>query len=1477
MAAIWRVLRIVVLVIVSSVLLVLTAAWVVSQTSWGRARALEFAERIVKSRINGTITAASIAPSSDLFTGVELIDVNVWGPGPDSVLILHVDRVHVAYRLLSFLKKSVELSRVTLHGPDFVLERLPGDTLWNVQRLALDTMPPAAAGEGPATLIEFRNATIVDGRFVVRQAVEGEPGTWAVIDATDAGPVRVFRFEGMNATLPRVRISSPDEPGIFVEVESLPAVAHIMEEPLRVQDARGTVTFLDSLLHLDLSRVQLPNSLASVRGTVTVGHETILDLEGYAEPLVLRDVRWAEPRIPEWGQLHAAFTVRTLAEGIEVMARDARFTAPGTQVAGTLGVVVGDVLRARGIDVRLSPVDIALLDEWIPDQFPAEGNLMGTLRADGPLAAVRTDGNVQWVREGQPAFTLRWNGTAGWQASGPSARQLEVAFSPVDLVAFADAGLDARIDGVVNGNLVLDGSLAQGLDVHGEIEHTAPGGAVSRFDGGGRIARAEEDVVVDLELYVRPLALSTLAPLAPALDSLRGQAEGTLVVAGTPRDLRVGMDVATDGGHITGNVHVTGTDARRFAGELNVASLRPRVLLPHAPDLFATFGARFDVTGTSLADLTGNVVAALDTAHVARLPLRSARAVLVLADGIARVDTLFTDAAGASLRAHGSFGLVTGRSGTIEVTIEAPELERLEPVLFPEPADDPAIVRIAGTARGTASITGSIEDFSASASLDIERAQSGDNVLHAAGLVIEATGIRTDSIAAQLALVVDSLFVSGRAFDSTRVAATWTAAQLSAQAFARQPDGNDIRVGGSFRRVDDVNEVHIAQLQLGEGPEAWALRDSALIRISGGRAEVTAFHLARADEAGNLTAQGHLSWQGEDAVPTRDLPLDFTADLANVPMIEFLRLFGFDTDAGGTVEGNARITGTARAPVISANLGVDRFSFGEAQLDSLGARFEYATELAQVHVGGFRDGRSIVAVDGRVPLNLQLRAGVERRLAENLDLTIRADTLPAALLLGFLEPVSNVQGVVIGQVSVAGTPRNPEISGAFVVRGGAATIAQLGVRYQRAIVQLYFNGSATATVDVSAVPVDLRGRGEGSVRVDGAIDLTDPANPGFDLRVQPITMLAARRRDVEATVSGSVRIGGEYRRPIITGGIIVDRGTVYLDEIYRQYLLVGLEDPLLADVIDTTLVSNRAVLPPTENPFLRNLRVDSMSVTVTNETWLRSREMDVEVVTNQPLTVDFDRQTEDLTVSGTLAVVRGRYTLDFPPFARQFQVRSGTVNFPGTPGLDDVSLNVTAEYTARTRSGTLDIQAVLTGSLASPRVRLMSEENPTISESDLASYLFFGEPTYAFNFGQTALGGGTGEGSIFGNVGLGSLRESGLGYVASGLQTLAQNLGIVDYVGLSAAEGSPGAGGILANTEISLGRYLTPDLFVSYTQRIGTPGAQPGVRLEWRLDRTFTAELFAEDRFARNSSFSIGQTTAAQRVFGFFFRGEWGY
>jgi translocation and assembly module TamB len=482
-----------------------------------------------------------------------------------------------------------------------------------------------------------------------------------------------------------------------------------------------------------------------------------------------------------------------------------------------------------------------------------------------------------------------------------------------------------------------------------------------------------------------------------------------------------------------------------------------------------------------------------------------------------------------------------------------------------------------------------------------------------------------------------------------------------------------------------------------------------------------------------------------------------------------------------------------------------------------------------------------------------------------VDLVLSVDSLPAATLLAMLEPLEDVEGILDGQMEFRGPPRDLRPSGALRLSGGALSLPEIGLRPRG--IEAEFTVEPDGVVRVTA-----EARSAGTAHVEGTVDLSDLTDPGFDLQIDASGFQAVDRRDLEARIGGTVNLAGSYTRPRITGSVRVEQGEMFLEEFARTAEVVDLTDPAFFDVVDTTLVAVRPVLEAAQNPFLQNLRVD-VDLGIQRDFWLRSREMNVEILGD--LIVAFDRARTEILLVGTLEANRGNYVA----FGRQFQVRGGTVEFVGTPGVNP-SLNIEAVNRLRREGGEpLDIVASVQGTLMNPRISLTSDAQPPIAQSDLISYLIFGRPAYALGSGETSV--------LEGAAGAGVSAVTGT--IATQLsQVLARQIGL-DFFTITQAQQTDGAGlapslgGTFAGTQIEVGQYLRENLFLALVLRPlrgigGTQANLPGARLEWRFSDTWTMEGFVEDRFGRQGVISFGEAgLRVSRIFGVELYREWGY
>ncbi len=1454
--------------LLTGLVLALIAIQVLTRTSFGHERVRNFALGWLQDQVNGQVQIGRIG--GNLLGGVRLYDFAI--RDDEGRTFVAADSAEVSYAWRTLLAGDIVLDRIVLHSPTVLIERLPGQDDWNFERIFADSVDTPDDG-GPGRLILFEDVSIVNGTVELRTPWEPDADTARVLrESVPGGEIRIQRFANVDATLEEILWESPIEEGRLFRIESLTANAYLWSDPLVVRGLKGVVTLRDTVLAFEAPVLELPGTQASALGRVYLGDDVRYDVQVDATRLALSDLRWLLPRLPEGGG-SLQLRVQSQDAGTLFLVENATLTAPGTQVAGSFGVVTGDSLYFTRVDLRASPLDLELIEQILPGTLPVEGLLIGTVEVEGPIAALRTSGNVTLSSGSGEPSGLAWTGTLDLRGR-PAARSLRARLRGFELAVLDQfrpgLNLPGRVDGTVDATGSLDGSLRFTAD----LQHTSRAGVLSELSATGSIDRARFDPTLAIEVDARSLAFGPVAEMYPSLGALAGELRGPVRLEGPLDDLAIAADLVTDGGPVALDLRIGRDEGGRprYGGNGRVSGFRLDRLREDLPEAAVSGRFAFDLEGASLAELQGTATVDFDSVGVIGLGAHRVIGGAFVSDGVLRLDSLRGRVAGGLLTAEGSLGLVEGRSGAIGVEFESSELEGLEPVIFGS-IEDPTSSRVLGSGTVGATLEGWIRSLEVHAQARMQQLTVGPATVGMADLSLNGQGIGGESASYELRVDADSLAVFSRVLDTARVEIDYAGDLAEYRVVADGSEEAALRASGSFARGTDVDVFSIGNLVLGAGDDAWSLDAPLDVQLVPGRAEVAPFRLTRAAGSGEVTGGGAIAWVADSAAAA---PMDFAVQLAGMPITEVVRFTESEETADGTMYGTLSFGGYAEDPRIDADLRVDQLRWGTAFLDSARADFDYADRLLAGRFGFYGDARPLLHGTGGIPVDLRFAKTESRRLELPLSLDVRADSTPLTLATAFLDGFTDVQGVLDGRITAAGTSRAPELDGAFVIRRGAATWSATGVRYRDLAGTMLLRDSATLQLDLTARagPPGESPRG-GGARVQGTLDLSTLSDPAFDLRVRADRLLAALRRDIELTASGEITLQGRYSRPLVGGDLTVDDGALYLDELYRQVLIVGLEDPLLFDVVDTSLVSVKRVLPESQSPFLRNLAVQDLQVNVVQGAWLRSRDMNVQVAGN--LTVDFDRRAEDLRMIGTLVAVRGTYQLYYPPFARRFEVREGTVEFPGTPGIDP-NLRISAAYRARTPNEPLDIIANVTGTLRNPRVRLSSAAEPPISESDLASYLFFGVPTYALD--QSGASDESRDG--FAGLGVSAFAPTALGYVASGLQTLAQNFGLVDYVGLTAAEATPGTmdaglGGLLATTEIELGRYLSPTMFVAYTQRLAAQNYSAGVRLEWRFHPTFTAEAFAEDRFARAPSFGYTEAAALRKVYGFSLFREWGY
>ncbi|CAN5650885.1 hypothetical protein BH23GEM3_BH23GEM3_09960 [soil metagenome] len=390
----WTLAGILIGVAIASLLVLL-----LTQTRWGHEQVLGFTLRSASERLEGTLEIPRL--DGNLLAVARLYGVALRGLDGEPFLL--ADSAFVEYSLRSVAGDELVLDNLIFYDPQIFLRQLPGDTLWNYQKIFADTTAPAEPGT--RSPIVLRAASLVGARILVEMAWEPDEELSPVEQRTEiaealtdtsrilvrevpGGYLRTMRFTDVDADLARI-VSAPDElGGISLRVERFSGDVQIFRQPVRVQQAEMDLAFRDSQLEFRASEIVLPASRLTAFGAVVLGEANgpRLDITVQGDTVALRDLQWLYPRLPDEGGGSLVLLIESRPEGTLYLARDLRLSAPGTRLEGSFGVILNDAVRFVDVNLQADPLRVSTVEQMLPTELPVIGLRIGGLEIRQPAS-----------------------------------------------------------------------------------------------------------------------------------------------------------------------------------------------------------------------------------------------------------------------------------------------------------------------------------------------------------------------------------------------------------------------------------------------------------------------------------------------------------------------------------------------------------------------------------------------------------------------------------------------------------------------------------------------------------------------------------------------------------------------------------------------------------------------------------------------------------------------------------------------------------------------------------------------------------------------------------------------------------------------------------------------------------------------------------------------------------------------------------
>lgn len=412
--------------------------------------------------------------------------------------------------------------------------------------------------------------------------------------------------------------------------------------------------------------------------------------------------------------------------------------------------------------------------------------------------------------------------------------------------------------------------------------------------------------------------------------------------------------------------------------------------------------------------------------------------------------------------------------------------------------------------------------------------------------------------------------------------------------------------------------------------------------------------------------------------------------------------------------------------------------------------------------------------------------GAERNLSGQLALGLGS--------LSFVElltaEVANTKGRLDGRLAFAGTVAAPVVSGQVVLAGFATEVPEAGLKLVDGTVQIDLdaNGRVAVTGGISS------GKGRVTIAGNGGLE----ANAPLEITLGGQDFLAADIPAAHIIISPKLIVRRNEKGLDVDGEVGMPKANVDLTKLPGGGAARTSPDVV---IVDAEAVEGKDALPITADVTLRlgdDVKLKGFGLDGSLNGQL--------VVVERP-----GRQTigrGEIRVGGT-----------YKAYGQDLKIETGRLLFAGTaidnPGLDIKAVRELKDVTAGLR---------VQGTAQVPVLTVFSE--PALEQSEALSYLITGRPLSGLK---------SGEGDLV------NAAAQALGSATGDL--LAKSIGA--RLGVDAAVGDNSA---LGGAAFTVGKYLSPKLYLSYGVGIFTPGEV--ITLRYKLSRLW--ELEAQNATTEN-------------------------
>ncbi len=701
------------------------------------------------------------------------------------------------------------------------------------------------------------------------------------------------------------------------------------------------------------------------------------------------------------------------------------------------------------------------------------------------------------------------------------------------------------------------------------------------------------------------------------------------------------------------------------------------------------------------------------------------------------------------------------------------------------------IPKTGGSLRGTVAAKGKWPNLDANANLAGTKIVYGD--AHVDSLVVKADVKDIRSPSGTVNVTAQNLVDANYAFDAIKLDAHGDASNHSLTLDARGPQlVASLGVSGALTHpAKDLTgwQGSLTALSLTpKGAAAWTLSKPSPIAYSPASAQFGELCL--------VSENAHICVAGAQAADQSLLAKFSIAHLQLKTIATFadpdapLRLDGEINGDGnlarsgaGALSGNANITSASGSIAYPDSQQQPLVSYRDF---TVAAKLDTQQSAIDVHGAFDHDGR----LDGHIAIG----GGDNGTLAGSITASMNN--------LGFIDLLStqtaSTKGAVNARIALSGTTSKPNASGDVALSGFATEIPAAGLKLHDGRITLHSDDGTAFKVDGSIAS------DEGKLALSGSLGIDK--NAPIDLKIDGDNFLAADIPGARVHISPALTVTRKNADIVVNGQLTVPRANVDLGKLPGGGVSRASPDIVVTDAERTPDAASSPIIADITVKLGAGEKLD-MDLRQGQEVHLVGFGLDG-YLSGQIAVQDYP---------GRAAIGRGQIIVNgtYKAYGQDLKIDSGRLLFAGTP-LDNPGLDLRATRGFTDPDVTVGLQ--VRGTAQVPVLSVFSD--PAMEQSDALSYLVAGKPLNQLK---------SGEGDAVGSAAR-ALGTAGGDLLA---KSVGRRMGL-DDVGVADSTAVGGAA-------LTIGKYLSPRLYLSYGVGLFTPGEV--VTLRYRLTRLFNIEI----------------------------------